>query len=287
MHPVVLRWGAHSLYWYSVLMCLGIALGVAYAWIKARAVGMDAQWRGGQVAAASSTQASERGFACLTDINVLDGALCVLAGGLAGARAAYVIPNWTDYAGRPTALFRFWGGGLVFQGGLLGGLLALLLYSLCARAPFARLLDLAAPAVALAQGLGWIGALLHGANYGVIMRSPLSLWLPDLYGVYGPRFPTQVAGALLGFLLFWGLHRLSRRGLWPGILGLLYLFANGLGHFILEFTRADEAPFVGLLRITQWAELAEVVAACVLLLYLWRLAVMSKTSRRTAQLREG
>ena len=241
---VLWRWGDHSLYWYSALVAGGILLGVVYA-----------HWRGRRL-----------GF---RGVEVLDAALWALVGGLAGARAAYVIPNWLDYSGRPLALLSFWGGGLVFQGGLTAGLFALLLYSLWAGLSFGRLVDVAAPSVSLAQGLGWIGALIHGAHYGLVVRSPISLWLPDLYGIYGPRFPTQLLASGLGLLLFVALHRMSERNMRPGMLGLFYLFGNGAGHVLLEFTRADEAYYVGLLRTTQVAELIEVGVACVLLLYLW------------------
>ena len=263
MHPVLLRWGGYTVYWYSALMCLGIVAGVAYA-----------QWQGRRMG--------------LRDLQVLDGALWALAGGLVGARAAYVIPNWADYATDPWGMVSLgagrashWGGGLVFQGGLLGGLLALGLYGLWARLSLLRLADLAAPAVALGQSLGWVGALLHGANYGLVARSPFSLWLPDLYGVYGPRFPTQALAAALALLLFYGLHRLrarrlrsvpaaQRRGLRAGMSAMIYLSGNGLGHLLLEFTRGDEAPYVGVLRTTQWLELAEAAVACAFLLYFWK-----------------
>jgi phosphatidylglycerol:prolipoprotein diacylglycerol transferase len=253
MRPILWRWGTQAFYSYSVLFCLGILLGVAYA-----------LWQGRRVLAGKTDNAGS------TDSLVLDGALCALVGGLIGARAAYAIPNWADYAGRPMALLLQWGGGLVFQGGLLGGTVALMLYSLFAGVPMLRLIDLGAPALALAQSLGWTGALLHGANYGVIMRSPISLWLPDLYGVYGPRFPTQLVAALLGLGLFIGLHRLSGMRLRAGMLGWIYLFGNGLGSLLLEFTRADDAAFWGALRMTQWMEIAEVAAASVLMLWVWR-----------------
>jgi phosphatidylglycerol:prolipoprotein diacylglycerol transferase len=243
--PVLFRWGTHTVYWYSALLWLGIVLAVVYA-----------QWQG-----------RLRGY---RHPQALDGALWALLGGLLGARLAYVIPNWQDYGGRPEALLGFWGGGYTFQGGLLGGTLALWLYSLRTRLSFPRLADLAAPAVALAQGLGWAGAWAHGANYGLVLSSPLSMWLPDLYGVFGPRFPTQMLACALGILLFLGLHRLSRFHLRPGMLALLYLLCNGLGHLLLEFTRADEAPYWGPLRWTQVAALAEVAIGIALLLCLWR-----------------
>ena len=244
MYPVLFRWRAYSLYSYSVLIFLGIVLSVVYA-----------HWRGRR--------------AGYRDVLVLDAALWALVGGLIAARVTYVIPNWVDYGGRPIALLSFWGGGLVFQGGLIGGALALLLYALYAQLSFLSLVDLAAPAVSLAQGLWWAGALMHGANYGIIMRSRLSLWLPDLYGIYGPRFPTQLLACLLGLLLFLILHRLSEHDVPPGMSGAVYLLGNAVGHFLLEFTRADEAPYLGLLRVTQIAELLEIAVACALLLYLY------------------
>ena len=53
------------------------------------------------------------------------------------------------------------------------------------------------------------------------------------------------------------------------MLGLLYLLGNGTTQFLLEFTRADEAPYVGLLRMTQVVALGEALFAGALLLYLW------------------
>jgi len=263
MSPVLFHWRSYTLYWYSALLWLGIVLAIAYA-----------QWQG-----------RLRGY---LHQQVLDAALWALAGGLLGARLAYVLPNWQDYGGRVTALIGLWGGGYAFQGGLLGGTLALWLYSLRARLlrrpavpvlrpvlleglaglSFPRLADLAAPAVALAQALGWAGAWVHGANYGLVMRSPFSMWLPDLYGVYGPRFPTQMLACALSIVVFLGLHRLSRLHPPAGRVALLHLLGNGLGHFLLEFTRADDAPYWGLLRWTQIAALAEVAVAAVLLVYL-------------------
>lgn len=244
MHPVVFRVGSYTLYWYSALLCLGILLGVGYA-----------VWRG-----------KSEGYRTL---QVLDAALWALVGGLLGARLAYVIPNWGDYASHPAALLKLWGGGLVFQGGLIGGTLTLWLYARHAQLPFLRVADVAAPAVALAQAVGWAGAHLHGAHYGLVMRSSLSMWLPDLYGVYGPRVPIQFLACALGLFLFWGLNRLHRWHLRPGTLALLYLLCNGIGHFGLEFARADDATSFGLLRATQIAGILEFVVAGSILSYVW------------------
>ena len=76
--------------------------------------------------------------------------------------------------------------------------------------------------------------------------------------------------SLLGLLLFFQLHEWRQRRFPPGTVALLYLLLNGLGHFFLEFTRADEASYIGLLRVTQVAELLEVMLSGLLLWYVWR-----------------
>jgi phosphatidylglycerol:prolipoprotein diacylglycerol transferase len=162
-----------------------------------------------------------------------------------------------------------WGGGLVFQGGVLGGALALLVYAVYVQLPILPLMDLAAPAVSLGQAIGWVGALRHGAGYGLVMRTPVSVWLPDLYGVYGPRFPTQIASSCAFAGLFVLLDRCSQRPVRHGVPALLYLMVSGSIQFLLEFTRADAAIFyVGILRATQVAAALEALAAAVALVWL-------------------
>jgi phosphatidylglycerol:prolipoprotein diacylglycerol transferase len=242
MHPVFLRWGSHVVYWYSALIWLGLVAALTYA-----------LW-----------QAPRAGYQRST---ILDAGLSLLVGGLLGARAAYVITNWADYAGRPEALLGFWGGGYSFQGGLLGGALGLWLYALAVHQSFPKLADLAAISLSLGQSIGWAGAWVHGANYGLVVSSTFSMWLPDLYGVYGPRIPVQMLACFLGALIFLGLHRLLRFRFPAGFVASAYLLGNGILHFVLEFMRADDTLYVGPLRWTQLAALAEIVLATSILVY--------------------
>jgi phosphatidylglycerol:prolipoprotein diacylglycerol transferase len=242
--PVLLRLGSHTLYWYTALLAIGILSGASYVFWRSLGHGFRRE-------------------------HLTDASLWSLGIAVVGARLAYVIPNWEDYSGRSGALLGTWGGGLVFQGGLVAGTLALWFYANYRRLSFLRLADLAAPGVALAQALGWAGAHVHGAHYGRILRSPFSLWLPDLYGVYGPRVPTQLLASALGLTIFWGLHRLRKWRLSPGTLALLYFLVNGAGHFLLGFGRADSAACVGRLRVTQVADLLEALVAAALLVHCW------------------
>jgi phosphatidylglycerol:prolipoprotein diacylglycerol transferase len=244
MSRVLFRWAGQSLYAYSALVGLGTVLAVVYAC-----------WQG-----------QRKGLAYA---GVLDAALWCLAGGFLGGRLAYVMTHLRDLeAGlMPAVLTR--GGGLVFQGGLLGSALSLYVHSRRTGACFPRLADIGAPAVALAQALGWAGAHLHGANYGLLVQPPFSMWLPDIFGVYGPRVPVQLMAFFFGLLLFRWLHGLGPWRQPPGVLALLYLAVGGSGHFLLEFARADEALHGGMLRVTQVGELVTAGIAVALLSRLW------------------
>jgi len=255
MNVRVIRLWAYSISSYSALVALGIFSGLVYvAWL-ARIRGLG--W-----------------------MQVLDGALWSLAFGLSGARLAYVLLNPADYVTYPPAILTRWGGGLDYQGGLLAGLVGLWVFARRARLPFLQLLDLATPGVALAQAFAWVGAPLQGVYYGVALRFPLSQWLPDLHGVYGPRFPTQLLALLMSVCLLANLHRFRSSRLRQGTLGLSYLLVSSGGFFALEFALGDDAIHLGLLRFTQWVELAELAAAATLLWLLWRPRTTHDTSKR-------
>jgi hypothetical protein len=93
--------------------------------------------------------------------------------------------------------------------------------------------------------------------------------LPDIYGVDASRFVTQGLGLAFSLVLFVGFWLL--RGHWPfaGASFLMYVLLYFSGQFFLEFTRGDEAIYLGPLRLAQWLNLVFALAAAVGLLLLW------------------
>lgn len=101
----------------------------------------------------------------------------MLAPGIIGARAFYVIEYWPEYAQALTepggGLVAFLGGviniaqgGLVVYGALLGGLTGLLLFVRNHRLPLLAVCDLIAPSMMLGLAIGRIGCLLNGCCFG-------------------------------------------------------------------------------------------------------------------------
>lgn len=201
--------------------------------------------------------------------DVLEGALLILAVAVVGARLFDTLGNWDYFRQSPGEIFRLWQGNFSFQGGLVAGVLALFLHSRWQqRLSFWAMAGVAVPGMALATTFGWFGALLHGANYGVVSSSAVAVELPDLYGIVVPRFPTQLAGLAWSLLLFGVLAVAWRRSIPARTLALLWLLLYAGGMFGLGFTRADETLYFGVLRIAQIFFLAEGVAAGIALLVL-------------------
>jgi len=88
-------------------------------------------------------------------------------GCLAGGRLAYMLVNLDYSLADPWRLLRFWEGGLVSFGGLIGMHLATAVYARRAGLPFGRVMDLASLSGVLALFLGRWGCFFAGCDYGI------------------------------------------------------------------------------------------------------------------------
>lgn len=248
MYPILFTIGKWSISTYTVLLDLGLVLGLVLAYLEGRRQG------GG-----------ERAF---------DLALWAILGGIVGGRAGYVLANWSAFSEDWARAFYIWEGGLSFHAAFLGGLLVMALYAaLQSRgeepASFWSLADTVTPGLALGIAFGWAACLMAGCAYGVVGEGFGHALLPDIYGVEAFRFATQAAGLGFALLLLLGVWLL--RDHWPflGVAFLMYTLLYFAGHFFLGFTRGDEAIYLGPWRLAQVFDFALVLAAAGGLLVLW------------------
>jgi phosphatidylglycerol:prolipoprotein diacylglycerol transferase len=228
---------------YSVIVLLAAVAGLIAAWWYTRRVGIP-----------SAT--------------LLDAALiAVIAGGI-GARAYHVLMRWDYYSQNSDDITNLAQGGMGMRGAISFGIVALFLYALFRsfvplrvsfRALFWNLADAGALGLAAAQSIGWYGASLVGANYGVVSDSFIARDLPDLYGIIAPRIPVQIIASVFFLILFVVLVAVTlrdRHQLTPGALFLIYLIVASAGGFVLGYYRADETLMVGALRVDQLVDAA-------------------------------
>jgi len=145
--PIAFTVAGFSVRWYGLMIALGIALGIGLAMARERRYGLPRD-------------------------TVVDLALCGVPAAIVGARLYYVIFSWPTYAKNPISALYLWEGGLAIYGGILGGLLAGLLYARKKGLRFLTLADLVAPSFAIGQAVGRWGNFFNQEAYGVAVTNP-------------------------------------------------------------------------------------------------------------------
>lgn len=206
-------------------------------------------------------------------------------GGIVGAKLYYLALHWHEVAADPAMIFGR--GGLVWYGGLIGGVLAFYWQVRRRGLPLGASFDSAAPALAVGYAFGRMGCFLVGDDYGLPTDSALGMVFPETAAVPSTAgylrtvgadiaaavpdsallavHPTQlyeIAAALVMFAVLW---RASTWALRPGRLFGLFLALYGIERFLIEFVRAKDDRFVLGLTTSQAMSLLLLGAA----VYLW------------------
>lgn len=192
-----------------------------------------------------------------------------LAGGLVGARLAWILQNWSE-ASADWGDAIFGGSGLVWYGGAIGGALAVCAWAWRRGELGLRLFDMAAPALALGYAIGRIGCQVSGdGDYGQPTDLPWGMPYPDgTVPTTEDVHPTPIYETLAVGLIAWGLWRI-RDGVRPGVVFAAYLALTGLERFLVEFIRRNDPVLVGL-TTAQIEALIMTIAGLVWLFFIHR-----------------
>ncbi len=172
-------------------------------------------------------------------------------GGLLGARLWIVLDAWPEFVRAPWT-FLVTGGGFVFYGGLLGGMLAVTLFFWREHIPWLAGADACAPAIALGQAIGRLGCQAAGdGDWGTETTLPWGMAYP--YAVVGwdkppgvRVHPTPLYEAAAYAAIFALLWRLRREPAADGAILALYLVLSGAARFLVEFVRVNPRIAFGL-----------------------------------------
>jgi len=209
--PILFHVGPLAVHSYGVMLMLGFLAGLALSRRQARRVGLS------------------------PDV-ALDLGVWILLASIVLARLLYVGLNWREYFAHPLDILGVWReGGLSYFGGLLGGILAGLIYTRRTHLPFWLLGDVFAPGIALGYAITRVGCFLNGCCYGTPTSLPWGVVFPGITTL--PSHPTQLYSAagslLLTGLLLWLHPRLKAQGQ----LFAAYLMLYGVLRGIVEIFR--------------------------------------------------
>ncbi|MDR0554551.1 MAG: prolipoprotein diacylglyceryl transferase [Treponema sp.] len=193
-----------------------------------------------------------------------------------GARifATLIYDTSGDYQRQPWLIFwpfrdgRFTGfQGMSYHGGVIGGVLAIILYSTVKRFDYREIGDMYAASIPLGYTFGRLGNFINGELCGRVTTGPLGMIFPnaprfsaseswartvaeqtgipipsDTALLNLPRHPSQLYEALFEGVVLWLIIWLCRnRKPFKGFLAGLYLAGYGFIRFILEYFREPDA----------------------------------------------
>ena len=278
MNPVIFQIGPLALRWYGLFIVGGAVIA---AWFGARA-------------------SAKRGENPDHVWNLL--AWCLILG-ILGARLYHVFSTpkdglgWAYYKEHPIDIIAFWNGGfqgLGIYGGLVGGILAIVLYCWWNKLSILRYLDYIAPHVPIAQAFGRMGNFVNQELYGPPTNAPWAFHINPNYPCQTPpNLPAEIqrcaSGELTPETLQWyssnGFHpTFFYEALWSVAMFLLlmfvinkygnrlrqgdglwlYLIAYPLGRFWVEMFRPD-AWVIGSLPTAQWVALGSIAVSAIIL----------------------
>lgn len=228
-----------ALRWYALAYIVGILI----AWgLAVRAVRRPSLWPGNTPP--------------MTPKQIEDMLFYLVLGIILGGRLGFVLfyqPGY--YLSNPGEILRVWQGGMSFHGGMIGVLVAALLFT--ARHKIDRLsaADLIAHAVPPGLLLGRLANFINAELWGRPTDLPWGVAFPGVaaqdcgqVAELCARHPSQLyeavlEGLLLGAVLLWLAYR---RGAFhrPGLVMGVFFAGYGLARFLVEFFRQPDAQFV-------------------------------------------
>ncbi|HLU15797.1 MAG TPA: prolipoprotein diacylglyceryl transferase [Burkholderiaceae bacterium] len=249
-NPVAVQLGPLAVHWYGLMYLFGFAM----VWILGR-------------------YRIRQGVTDLTARNLEDLIFYCVLGVIAGGRLGYILfYKPAEYLADPLKVFYIWEGGMAFHGGLIGVIVALLIFARRHNKTLLQIGDFIAPLIPLGLGAGRLGNFINGELWG----RPTDLPWGMVFRTAGDgvaRHPSQLYEmALEGLLLFVLLWWFSSRPRPTGQVSGLFLMGYGVFRFLVEYTREPDY-FLGLvLGNLSMGQLLSLPMIAVGLILFWRSA---------------
>jgi len=262
MHPIFINLGSFEIHWYGVCVALAFLLFLVTLRYLARGTPRD--------------------------MNYISNMMMVLViSAVIGARGAYVIEHWPQYADNPADIFRIDTGGVMFYGGLLFALLTLILFARYHKERTLDFLDWVVMPLPLGHAIGRVGCFLEGCCFGarcsadsswaVVYPKESHAWYAQLHhGLIGradatlPLIPSQLFEAAGNLIIFVILMIAWRKRKFEGQQIVIYCILYAILRYMIETIRSDQRAQVGMFTISQAISLGIFTVGIGLLVYqLW------------------
>lgn len=249
MERVAIDFGPIQIYWYSIIVFVGLLVGSIIIFKEAR-----------------KRKISEEFL-----INLICDSIII---GIIGARLYYVLFNLSYYLHNPLEIFAIWNGGLAIHGGVFAALIFIIIYCKKNKINVLQTLDVVVVGLIIGQAIGRWGNFFNAEAYGQIttLSTLQSQGIPKFIidGMYilgeyrQPTFLYESVWCLAGFIALLIIRKCKylKRGQLTGF----YLIWYGLARFVIEAMRSDSL-MLGNVKIAQVVSVIFVLAGMILAVY--------------------
>jgi len=262
LDPVIFDIGALKITWFGLMLALGF-FSAYLTWLFAgRRAGYDSNF-------------------------AADLLLWIMVSGILGARLGYILANFGYFLENPLKVFMVNEGGLIFYGGLIGGILGLYILSRRRKIRFIPLIDFVVTAVPVSHFFGRMGCFINGCCHGAPHEGLLAVQYPYMSQPWYrqvelgeitrftrmalPVHPVQIYEGLFNLLLFgvllWCYGRNRQKA---GKTAGLYLMVYPVGRMCFELLRGDERLMLGSVNIAQLLSLGLFIMGALLFAFACR-----------------
>lgn len=249
MNPIAFSVGNYEIRWYGILIAIGTILGILLADYNAKKLNLDFE-------------------------KILDGFIITFPCAIIGARAYYVIFEFENYKNDLLSIFNLRLGGLAIHGGLIGGLIATIIYCKIKKIKMAKYLDVVAPSLILAQSIGRWGNFMNGEAHGDLVTYEFISKFPQFIqkGMYinGEYYnPTFLYESLWNFFVFFILifilYKKNRNE--DGVVMASYVTLYSTGRFFIEALRTDSL-MIGNIKMAQLISIVGIISGILYIIYI-------------------
>ena len=246
MNRVAIDLGFIQIYWYSLMIALGILVAVALILREGKRKNIEEEFL----------------------VNLIFYAI-ILA--IVGARLYYVLFNLDYYSNHIIEIFEIWNGGLAIHGGMLAGGLFCIYYCKKHGYKLLEILDIVVVGLIIGQAIGRWGNFFNQEAYGGIVSLEFlkGLHLPEFIingmkigaNYHHPTFLYESIWNVIGFIIL--LFVRKKEMIKTGQVTAMYMIWYGIGRLVIEGFRTDSL-MLGSLRIAQIVSIAMIVVGAVL-----------------------
>lgn len=222
MNPILIEIGNIKIYWYSIMILLGVILGYILIVKESKKYNISKE-------------------------KISDMIFYTMIIGILGARIYYVIFNLKYYLSNPSDIIKVWEGGLAIHGGIIAGSLYIIYYTKKNQINTLKIFDICAPGLLIGQAIGRWGNFFNGEAHGPIttLKHLKDMHIPNFIingmkingNYYVPTFLYESIWCILGLILILIIRRLKI--IKNGQITSFYLIWYGIGRFLIETLRTD------------------------------------------------